>query len=337
MGKLLTAWMLGNGAAGAENQCLGLLQALRVSKFDLYRPPVSFWSRLPTPVHVAAFRVAGLIGVGRRADLPGDNFPDLIVSSGRAVSALSTDLRRASSGRSFSVHIQHPHCSLAHFDAVILPRHDTHRQWTSVGSVLPRNVIVTTGALNRIRPSTLPHDSSVVLAVGGSSRHIQLSPSALADVVLQLCKCVRTRASDLRELRVTLSRRTEASVAEAVRHAVRVGQSAGAAVHLWDPRSPHGCANSHTFIEWLSRAKAIVVTADSISMCSEACSTGKPVYTVGASSATGKLHRFHKELQELGSTREFQNALDPQWMPSTVLCDTQDAAEQVRAMLAARR
>jgi mitochondrial fission protein ELM1 len=200
MSKPLTAWLLGNGAAGAENQCLGLLEALRVSKFDLVRPPLSLWNRLPTPVHAAALRVAGLAGAGWRAGIPGcaaDDFPDLIVGSGRAVSALSTCLRRASRGRSFSIHIQHPHCSVALFDAVILPRHDAHLLSTlgnSFGSGgcarrAPGNVIVTTGALNRIRPSSLPHDASAVFAVGGSSRHIRLSPSGLADVVQQLIRC----------------------------------------------------------------------------------------------------------------------------------------------------
>jgi len=85
----------------------------------------------------------------------------------------------------------------------------------------------------------------------------------------------------------------------------------------------------------LAWADAFVITADSVSMLSEACSTGKPVYVIGAERCTWKFADFHKSLQERGATRPFTGKEDisERWSyPS--LNDTADAARRVVEALA---
>ncbi|KAA8518538.1 hypothetical protein F0562_016012 [Nyssa sinensis] len=55
----------------------------------------------------------------------------------------------------------------------------------------------------------------------------------------------------------------------------------------------------------LAWADAFVITADSVSMLSEACSTGKPVYVIGAERCTWNFADFHKSLRERGLVRPF--------------------------------
>ncbi|MQL10623.1 hypothetical protein EI010_25780, partial [Escherichia coli] len=75
-------------------------------------------------------------------------------------------------------------------------------------------------------------------------------------------------------------------------------------VHIWDGKE------SNLHMAHLAWADAFVVTADSVSMISEACSTGKPVYVVGAERCRWKFTEFHQTLRELGVVRPFTGSED---------------------------
>ena len=76
----------------------------------------------------------------------------------------------------------------------------------------------------------------------------------------------------------------------------------------------------------MALADAVVVTADSVSMVSDACSTGKPVYVAELESGSGKFDRFHAYLRDQGMTRTFDGTLDS-WTYDA-LCDTEYVAEK---------
>ena len=58
------------------------------------------------------------------------------------------------------------------------------------------------------------------------------------------------------------------------------------------------------YLAILGSADAVVVTADSASMCSEACATGRPVFLDRAQNAgPGKLAALHRRLEQLGYLR----------------------------------
>ncbi|KAK1431834.1 hypothetical protein QVD17_08542 [Tagetes erecta] len=65
----------------------------------------------------------------------------------------------------------------------------------------------------------------------------------------------------------------------------------------------YGKPNPH--MGHLAWANAFIVTADSVSMLSEACSTGKPIYVIGADRCKWKFDEFHKTLRERGIVRPF--------------------------------
>jgi mitochondrial fission protein ELM1 len=67
--------------------------------------------------------------------------------------------------------------------------------------------------------------------------------------------------------------------------------TAPAFVHVWTPEG------RNPFFGFLGLADYIVVTGDSVSMCTEACATGKPVFIFSPYGAKGSKHtRFHEEL-----------------------------------------
>eukprot|EP00253_Pinus_taeda_P010124 PITA_10124 len=100
-------------------------------------------------------------------------------------------------------------------------------------------------------------------------------------------------------------------------------------VYIWDGQDP----NPH--LGHLAWADAFVVTADSISMLSEACSTGKPVYVIGAERCTWKFTAFHNTLRQRGVVRTFTGTEDmsDSWSYPP-LNDNAEAASRVREALA---
>lgn len=100
-------------------------------------------------------------------------------------------------------------------------------------------------------------------------------------------------------------------------------------LYYWSGLNPH--------LGHLAWADAFVITADSVSMLSEACSTGKPVYVIGAERCTWKFADFQKSLQERGVARPLTGKEDMSERWSYLpLNDTAEAALRVNLALAER-
>ena len=128
-------------------------------------------------------------------------------------------------------------------------------------------------------------------------------------------------------IRISFSRRTPAKISNILVKEFATNPK----VHIWDGEGP----NPH--MGHLAWADAFVITADSISMLSEACSTGKPVYVIGVELCTWKFADFQNSLQKQGVTRPFtgQENMSESWSYPP-LNDTAEAANQVIAALAQR-
>ncbi|CAN0411073.1 unnamed protein product [Discosporangium mesarthrocarpum] len=100
-------------------------------------------------------------------------------------------------------------------------------------------------------------------------------------------------------LAVTASRRTGAENEKHLRAAL-----AGASSWFWDG------TGDNPYFGLLGLADAIVVTADSVSMVSEACATGKPVHVIELDGGSAKFARFHEGLRAAGITRPFDGTLE---------------------------
>ncbi|KAI9081301.1 hypothetical protein K1719_036722 [Acacia pycnantha] len=276
--------------------------------------------------------------------------PLLVVASGRDTISVSSSIKRLAPENVFVVQIQHPRCDLNMFDLVITPCHDYYpltphaqrqipwflRRWVSPQEPPGHNVILTVGALHRADSAALRiaasfwHDELatlpkplLVVNVGGPTRNCPYDEG----LAKQLTAMLQNVLWSCGTIRISFSRRTPEKISKFLIREF----STNPKVTIWDGEGP----NPH--IGHLAWADAFVITADSVSMLSEACSTGKPVYVIGAELCTWKFADFQKRLLDQGVARPFsgkENITDSWSYPP--LNDTANAASQVIRVLAQR-
>ncbi|XP_055812342.1 mitochondrial fission protein ELM1-like isoform X2 [Solanum dulcamara] len=276
--------------------------------------------------------------------------PSLVVASGRDTISISSSIKQLAPGYVFTVQIQHPRSRLNRFDLVITPRHDYYpltpegqkqipwllRRWITPRTSPERHVILTVGALHQADSNALKdaaytwHDELatlprplLVVNVGGPTGHCRYGTDLAMELTALLLNIVPTCGS----IRVSFSRRTPCKVSDIIWK--ELGNHPK--VHIWSGEGP----NPH--MGHLAFADAFVITADSVSMLSEACSTGKPVYVIGAEHCTWKFRDFHRSLKNRGVVRPFvgKEDISESWSYSP-LNDTKEAAAHVIKALAVR-
>ena len=98
---------------------------------------------------------------------------------------------------------------------------------------------------------------------------------------------------------VTASRRTGAENAAIISESLRHEN-----IYVWDGQG------ANPYFAFLGTADYIIVTADSVSMISEAATTGKPVYMLPLDGGTARVNKFHNHLLENGIIRKFDGTLE---------------------------
>lgn len=233
---------------------------------------------------------------------------------------------------------------------MITPRHDYYplttkgqqeipwffRWWITPRGPPDKSVVLTMGALHKADSTALLtaasawHDELaplpkplLVVNIGGPTRHCSYG----VDLAKQLATSLQNVLPSCGSLRISFSRRTPEQVKDVLVAELRNDPK----VYIWHgkDRNPH--------MGHLAWADAFVITADSISMLSEACSTGKPVYVIGTEWCRCKFTDFHKSLEDRGAVRRFtgRENLSEVWNYCP-LNDNEEAAGQVINALAKR-
>lgn len=318
-------WLLTQGAVGLQNQAIGLAEHIgwpyELKRVNLTKP----WRWLPG--HWVPQAHTRLTGDSDHLTAP---WPDLVISCGRLGAAAALSVKRASGGRVFSVHIQNPQLPHHLVDLILPPRHD---------ALSGPNVIPTRGALHHVTRekmdvavaeqmmshpdlATIRGQRPIIgVLIGGSNATATLTPEKSRQLISAL---IEAAAEQRAQLWITASRRTGTANIQAM-------QSVLAATDhwFWDNEGPN------PYMAILGSADYLVVTGDSVSMVSEAASTGKPVYTLDFDGYSGRLNLFHQALREEGVTRSFTGKLESWTYP--VINDTPEVASIVRAQFEANR
>ncbi len=322
-----TCWLIAEDKPGMQNQVRGLAEALGVDwveKAVRLRGP---WRDFGP--HFRLFADRGIDPAGEPLAPP---WPDLLLTTGRQGVIPSLETRRRSRRRTFTVHIQGPGIAPRHFDLVVVPRHDR------LGG---KNVLTTLGALHRVTPARLAEAAArlgprfdhlprprIAVLVGGDNAVYHLSPTITGDVADRLVALARTTGGSLL---VTPSRRTGTDNEAILRARLAEVPSA-----VWDGQG------DNPYFAFLALADQIVVTADSVSMISEACATGKAVQVIALDGGSPKFERFHAAMHAAGRTRPFTGGLAPApgpgepW-PDTGWNETEEVAAEIHRRLDRRR
>ena len=286
----LSCWAISDGAAGNERQATALADALgvatRVLRIRVREPWSSLAPRLALGAHFAIRD-----GEGNPLNPP---WPDIAIGCGRRAALATRVLRTWSSGRCFTVQILDPRIDTSAFDVVIAPHHDAVRADNAIRSI---------GALNPVDARWLADARTHFPALGqfasprtavliGASNRAQRLDAAYFDALIE--RLGARHAVDGGSYLVSVSRRTPGDVVAHVRRAFATFPGT-----FW--AGPDDGENPYAgLLAWADR---IVVTPDSVNMISEACATGKPVYTFAPRAIAGKLAEFHRELQASGHLR----------------------------------
>ena len=317
--KALTCWVVTDGKAGMENQCVGLAAALGI-------PPIIKRIKLRSPwKQLSPFLRHGLeYAFSEEGDPISPPWPDLLIASGRASVPASLYVRRTSRKQgvrgTLTVQIQNPVIDPSRFDLVVVPRHDM---------LTGANVMTTRGSLHRVTPEMLATEAAkfalqiahlpgprIAVLIGGSNSVYSLTPREMAVLASQLAAIAGRDGS----LIITPSRRTGAENLAVLQEALRCTPS-----YIWDGQG------ENPYYGMLGLADTILVTCDSVNMVSEACSTGKPVMVIDLPGGSDKFRRFHQAMRDDGMTRPFAGQIE-KWEYAP-LNDMRVVAERIKKML----
>jgi len=315
----VTCWVVTDGKAGMENQCLGLAEALGVKPLIKRIKLRSPWKQL------SPFLRFGLgCAFSGKGDPISSPWPDLLIATGRASVPASLYVRRMSkvgAGKgTLTVQIQNPVIDPSRFDLVVVPRHDT---------LTGANVMTTRGSLHRVTPEMLRSEAQKLLPIvsalptpriavllGGSNSVYSLTPREMKILSKQLAVLSDQGGS----LMITPSRRTGTDNMVILNEALR-----GKPAFIWNGEG------DNPYYGMLGLADVILVTCDSVNMVSEACSTGKPVLVIDLPGGSDKFRRFHQAMRDDGLTRPFKGEIE-KWNYSA-LDDRRLVAERISEML----
>jgi len=226
-------------------------------------------------------------------------WPDLVIGCGRNTVRPALAIRRAGGGRTLVVQIQDPRVGRSKFDMLVVPEHDQLRG---------RRIVVTRGAIHRVTPERLAAERGrfpaldtlarpiLGVLIGGANRAYRLDLRRLGEIAEMIAAVLRQTGGSAV---VTPSRRTGALGLAVLRERL-----AGLPASIWDG------AGDNPYYAYLAVADALLVTADSVSMVSEAAATGKAVYIIGLAGGDAKFARFHETMRQAGITRPFTGEIE---------------------------
>lgn len=298
-----TCWVLTDGKAGDEVQCLGVAEELGLApQIRRVAPRAPFVWLMPW----------GPVDPREAPARPGSPiappYPDILIASGRRTVPYLRAVKRASDGRTFTVFLKDPRTGEGAADFIWVPLHDRLRG---------PNVLATLTSPHRVSAKRLAEAASslppeiaglpnprVALLVGGDSRNHVFTP----DDIERLSGMVKSLSCEA-HIMATASRRSPPRLTASLREIVT--QSGG---YWWDG------AGNNPYLAMLAAADAIVVTADLVNMVGEACATGKPVLVFAPQTRhkrrAGKVQAFLNALFEIGAVRFFQGHLESYAYPA---------------------
>jgi len=259
-------WVLMAHRAGDDTQVQALGEAL-AWPFDVKRFVYRSYERFLNLPFTAT--LAGV--VAGESSVLAPPWPDLVLTAGRRNEPIARWIKKQSGGRTRLVHVGRPWAALDRWDLVVTtPQYRLRHGPTVLHNEAPLHR-VTRERLEKAalawgpRVAHLPRPYVAVLA-GGPSGPYPFDAESGARLARQASELAARRGGSLL---VTTSARTPAATIQALFAGVRVP----AMLYRWRRDD-----NDNPFYGFLALADAIVVTADSVSMMTEACATGRPVY-----------------------------------------------------------
>lgn len=285
-------WVLADDRPGNVAQALGVAEALG-RPFAIKDIRYDRWGAAPNLV-----RGRSLLGVAAASrQLLTPPWPRLVIAAGRRTAPVARWLKRRSGAA--LVQLMDPGWpGRGDFDLIAKPRHDDD------GMAAGGRIMVTLGACHRASPVRLAEAARLwaprlahlprpylLVVVGGGTKDRPFD-AALARQLAAGMTDLRQRAGG--SVLMTTSRRTPPEAERILFDAA----TEPAWRHSWQ------AGGDNPYPGFLALADSLLVTGDSMSMCSEACANGGPVFIFAPAGMVSDKHaRLHQALYERGFAR----------------------------------
>lgn len=316
-------WVLTDDRPGNRTQSMGVAQKLPYD-FEEKRLEFSLLGGLPNRLLGGShFRLRR-----RSRAILNAPWPDIAIAAGRKLAPALRYIKRKNPN-CFTVYLMNPQTPLHHFDLVAMPKHDKPPKRP--------NVVPTIGPVHALTPEILAKAADqwrgrfahlpqprIAVLVGGDSKSAQFAPQDFHDIGEMASDMARNLGDDAEHpasLMVTTSPRTSAKALDYLRLSLSVEHE----LFVWQSRV------ENPYHAYLALADVIIVTGDSMSMCAEACSLGKPVfiYLPRVGKISPKLKRFHEALFERNLARPLTLGAMPDWDTGAALDEAGHVAGEI--------
>lgn len=308
MTETADVWALLDDRAGNRNQALGAAEALAAAGRAFTPAEVRYSWAAGLPNRLLGASAAGLNAASRAVLTP--PWPRLVIAAGRRLAPAARWIKRQSGGQTKLCHIMDPGCGYEDFDLLAVPAHDDFTLPSGAsGPSGAGDIIRTMGAPNRVTPGALraaaeqwswrlnavPAPRMAVL-VGGAAGRRRFTTAMARQLGEAAAAWARKSGGGLF---ILTSRRTGAEQSAALLAAC---EGVPAHVHRW------GDAGPNPYMGCLGFCDSVLVTGESVSMCSEAVSAGKPTAIFAPPGLIAPKHaRLHQMLFEGGHARLFES------------------------------
>lgn len=307
---------------GSIGQAKGILPALQDSLLIEEKKIVyTKWARLPN-----FLRGRTLLGFDTKKSAALDTpYPDLVLSISRRTLPIARYIRKKSGNKTKIIQLMYSgKTGLKDIELMILPEHDRKRN-------SPANFFYITGCAHRITPAAmteafaqwnrvfaeLPKPWTAVI-VGGS---IQGKPFTLENAQALALAIKNFKQQNGGSILITTSRRTGEAAQKLIMDELK---DIPAYTYLW------GEKKENPFMGFLACADNIIVSGDTVSMCSESCGSGKPVLVFRGEKWLTKKHlRFVQSLFEGGFATALEDKEALQFVPTQKLDPSADIAKRI--------
>ena len=225
-----------------------------------------------------------------------DEKVDFIISCGRIAAPYNLILKKKYNCK--NCHILNPYIKKDAFDKIIIPEYDSTKFPSYKNIILTKGTLVNREKINlkknkltKILKLFKKKTKIVLILVGGNGKSSKISFNELEPTIknLNLQKKI--------ELVYCFSRRTSDSLKKLI-------------IENKNQRSLFFPNKSYNpYWELINIANFIFVTADSVSMTSDALSSGKPTYVIPIKKIKSKIKKFHLNLNRDNFTRVYKNKL----------------------------
>ena len=291
--KRLKALLLTEGMHGMISQVEGMAKALN-AEYSHKIVRLSFpWNLIPPKFSP----ISEIVLKDKMSINENENF-DLIISCGRK-SIIPSILIKKKNPKIFTIHVQNPKVSFKNFDAIIAPEHDGlegDNIYSSKGAVH----YITESEINKAKPylyNKIKSEKVVSLILGGPNKYYKFEK----DQLIKIFNLIKSEfVSKGYKIIVIPSMRTPI---ESIKLSAKEMGSYGYVVNKVDKQA---------YLSAYGLADYVVVTCDSISMISEAATSGKPIFVAHMKEKKNnyRFKRFFKLFKTMGIIRDLGEKIE---------------------------